>query len=102
MLINRGINELVKDSSIEDEWRDAIAKSDSVNKSARTIEGKINALLTDPAKKVSKQVGAEITNYVSGLSKIITNLLSRNAYLKGIVDAEEKQNRRMKRELDKI
>lgn len=89
------------DSSIEDEWKDAIAKSDSINDTSKAIEGKISAILSDPSKKVSKPVGAEINGYVSELSKMITNLLSRNAYLTGTLDAKEAQIHALSTRLDK-
>lgn len=89
-------------SSTEDEL-DSLAKSDCTIGDIQYVEDAIRKCCeNDPSKRVTKAITAEIMGHVADLSKITLELLTRNAYLKGVVDSKEAQisslNKKLQRE----
>lgn len=83
------------DSSTEEEWYDAIVDGDKVAADVNKVKSEMNNVLNDPDRKVSKKVSGEIADLVGDFESIVMKLVSRNAYLKGILDAKEKENKRL-------
>ena len=77
------------DSSGEEhkDWHGAIVDADNANGEARKAAEKIRWLcLNDPSKRVSKDLTEKIMEAVNDLTSIISDLNTRNTYLKGVME----------------
>lgn len=83
------------DSSNEEDWYEAVVDGDKVAGDVSKIKCEMNNVLNDPDRKVSKKVSGEIADFVGDFDSIIVKLISRNAYLEGVLDAKEKENHKL-------
>lgn len=75
-------------SSVEKDRGDALVQGDVIISETRGIEEKIRRIcLGDPAKRVTQKITAEIMAQVAEISKKVSRLVMRNAYLKGVIDS---------------
>lgn len=89
------------DSSVEEDWGDALVQGDVIINETRNIEDKIRRICVgDPAKKVTQKITADIMAQVAEIAKKVESLVMRNAYLKGALDCRDKEIARMTKRLD--
>lgn len=89
------------DSSVEEDWGDALVQGDVIISEIRSIEERIRRMCVgDPAKKVSQKLTANIMSQVVEISKKVESLVMRNAYLKGVIDCKDKEIARITRRLE--
>lgn len=80
------------DSSIEDEWKEALVNNDAVAEQVSKIQNRIRRICTnDPSRMISQKITNYIMGQVESLTTIVNSLLSRNSYLKGLVDGKESE-----------
>lgn len=78
------------DSSLEDDWKDALQHNDKVVRDLQYVEEIIRKCCeNDPSKRVTKALTNEIMGHVSDLIGVAMGLLTRNSYLKGIIDCKD-------------
>lgn len=90
------------DTSVEDDVRDSIINCDKISENVKYVEVKINSVLNDPDKKISKKAAGELLELVSDLTDTITKLMTRNIFLKGVLDGKDKQIYCIEKALDDI
>ena len=81
------------ESSTEDpEHTDAMVDADKVATVAAKIVDSIRRFCSkDPTRKMSRDVSNQIMDMVGGLSAMISKLVTRNIYLKGVLDETTKE-----------
>lgn len=90
------------DSSAEEDWKDAVLKSDTMIEDIQYAEECIRALcVNDGSKRVSVKLTNDIMAEVEELSKMAMKLLTRNSYLKGIIEGKNAEINALKREMEK-
>lgn len=80
------------DVSMEDDWREALVQNDSFIEIVHKIENNIRKICAnDPAKRMTQKITSDIMQEVEEMSKIVQSLLTRNAFLRGVIDGKESE-----------
>ena len=90
------------ESSTEDsEYLDTMGIADKVSRdTAKIVDSIRRCFAKDPTRKMSRDVGNQIMDMVGGLSAIISKLITRNTYLKGVLEGTTKERESVMKAID--
>ena len=90
------------ESSTEDsEHSETIENADKMASEAAKIVNNIRRFCAkDPTRMISRDVGNQIMDMVGGLNAIVAKLVTRNIYLKGVLDGTTKERESVMKAID--
>lgn len=89
------------EEKFEEDWIGALADSDQITEDVRYVGDKLREICADPTKKINKSVGVEVMKLFGDVSRILTNLLVRNTYLRGVLSERDRQINFLSNKLEK-